>query len=311
MSNQDPLVSAIVPAFNAQRYVREAIDSILGQTYANIEVLVVDNASTDDTAREIKSYGERVTYLREDKKGPSAARNRGLKHCRGEFIAFLDADDLWLPDKTERQLQFLAAHPEYGICYSHYEFIDADGKPLERPHRHRPLSGWVFEALLKLEVSVGTGTVMIRRECIEKVGDFEEQLMTAEDTNLYIRLAKYYQYGYLSGPVARYRVHPQGLTKTEGVRRGTFQSLDCLVDRYPELHPSGNAPMAQGYAIRHLGRAKRRFFGRDYREARHHALKSVRYRPLSLEAWYFLGLSCLPARLIDFVRTLRSPANKR
>lgn len=302
MEHKNPLVSAIVPAFNAERYVGEAIDSILAQSYPNIEILVVDNASTDNTAAIIKRYGERVTYLHQAKKGPAAARNQGLMQSRGDFIAFLDADDLWLPEKTERQIRYLVDHPEVGVCYSHYEFIDSESRP--HPFKARPqmLNGWAFEALLKLQLHVGIGTTMIRRSCIDDVGMLDENLITAEDTNFFIRLAKNYQFGYLRGPVARYRIHQDSLTKTDGVRRGTFKSLDYLVDRYSELHPSRSSLMAEAYAVRHLARGKRGFYRGDYADARQHARKAIKYKPSLGSAWFYLALSSLPPALVNLFR---------
>jgi len=306
MAHKDPLVSTIVPAFNAERYLGLAIDSILDQTYSNIEVLVVDNASTDTTAQVIKGYGDKVRYLREDTKGPAAARNRGLQESKGEYIAFLDSDDLWLPDKTERQVRFLTEHPEYGIVYSQYEYIDENGELYDNKWgRVCTQTGWVFEDLLRHELQIGIGTMMIRRSSLEEAGNFNEKLITAEDTDLFIRLAKYSQFGHIAGPVARYRSHKESLTKQQGVPRGTFKSLDYLVERYPELHPSKNSVMSYAYAVRHFARGRGAFHKGDYQETRRQTLKAIKYRPLWLSVWPYLLGSFVPAKVIDLVRGLK------
>ena len=295
-----------MPAFNAERYLGLAIDSILDQTYSSIEILIVDNASTDGTARVIKSYGDKVRYLRQDKKGPGAARNRGLEEARGEYIAFLDSDDLWLPDKTERQVKFLAEHPEFGVVYSQYEYIDENGELYANKFARRcTQTGWVFEDLLRHELGLGIGTMMIRRSSLEKAGNFNEKLITAEDTDFFIRLAKYCQFGHIEGPVARYRSHQESLTKQQGVPRGTFKSLDYLVERYPELHPSKSSLMSYAYAVRHFTRGRGAFHKGDYRETRRQTLEAIKYRPLYLGAWPYLLGSFVPAKVIDLVRGLR------
>lgn len=306
MAHKDPLVSTIVPAFNAERYLDLAIDSILSQTYSNIEVLIVDNASTDKTADIINAYGARVRYLREETKGPAAARNRGLAEAQGEYIAFLDSDDLWLPDKTERQVEYLTEHPEYGVCYSHYEYIDENGELYHNTWaKHSTQTGVVFEDLLRHELQLGIGTMMIRRSSLHEAGNFNEKLITAEDTDLFIRLAKYNQFGYIPGPVARYRSHKESLTKQQDVPRGTFKSLDYLVERYPELHPSMSPIMGYAYAVRHFARGKGAFHKGDYLETRSQSLQALKYRPLYLGVWPYLLGSFVPAKIIDLIRGLK------
>lgn len=299
-------MTAVVPAFNAERYLRDALDSIVGQTYPNIEVLVVDNASTDATADIIRSYGDKVVYLYEAKKGPAAARNKGLAHANGHLISFLDSDDEWLPDKTERQVEFMLEHPEYGFCYSHYEYIDQDGRPYQPTYaKDCSRNGWVFEDLLRYELQIGIGTTMVRRHCAEKAGGFNERLMTAEDTDFFIRVAKYCQFGYIPGPVARYRSHAGSLTKQQGIPRGTFKALDYLVERYPELAPSRSPLMRYAYATRYCARGVGAFYRGDHAEMRRHALKAIKYRPYHMRAWYYLVASLVPAPLIRLARTLK------
>ena len=256
--------------------------------------------------RSSRATATRVRYFREDKKGPAAARNRGLKEARGELIAFLDSDDLWLPDKTQRQVDFLTSHPEYGVCYSQYEYIDEHGELYHNTWAKLcAQSGWVFEDLLRHELQLGIGTMMIRRSSLEQAGHFNEDLITAEDTDLFIRLAKYHQFGHLKGPVARYRSHKESLTKQQNVPRGTFKSLDSLAARYPDLHPAKSTIMAYAYAVRHFARGRGAFHKRDYLETRRQTIQAIKYRPVYPRAWlYYLG-SLLPAGLINRIRDLK------
>lgn len=115
----NPLLSCIVPVFNGERYLAEALDSIIAQDYRPMEIIVVDDGSTDGTAEVAARYGDAVTYLSQPNAGPAAARNTGIKAAKGEFIAFLDADDLWVTDKLERQFARFEARPELGVCVAH------------------------------------------------------------------------------------------------------------------------------------------------------------------------------------------------
>ena len=124
---EGPLVSVIIPAYNAQKYIREALDSVLAQTYSSFEIIVVEDSSTDDTAKIIKSYIDpRVKFVHQEKKGQTAARDEGMRRASGKYLAFLDADDVYLPQKLERQVGYMEAHPECGLCYCDLYHFFAD-----------------------------------------------------------------------------------------------------------------------------------------------------------------------------------------
>ena len=109
-------ISVVIPAYNHGRFLREAIDSVLAQTYAPLEIIVVDDGSTDDTEQIVRSYGDRVRYIRQQNAGVGAARNNGIANARGEYVAFLDSDDLWLPEKLAVQVEYMRRHPECAAC---------------------------------------------------------------------------------------------------------------------------------------------------------------------------------------------------
>ncbi len=164
-----PLVSCIVPVFNGERFLREAIESILAQTYPCLEVIVVDDGSTDGTSSVVASLGERVTYVRQDNAGPATARNRGIREARGEFVAFLDADDLWLDTKIAKQIARFQARPElaYGVTLTQ-NFWEAEAQEEEERlaghRRSAPIPGYV------------TQTLLVRREWLEATGGFNTSL---------------------------------------------------------------------------------------------------------------------------------------
>jgi glycosyltransferase involved in cell wall biosynthesis len=181
-----PLISCIVPVFNGERYLEEALDSILAQTYRPLEVIVVDDGSTDGTAGVAARYGERIAYLFQPNAGPAAARNRGLAAARGEFVAFLDADDLWHPEKLARQMARFRARPELDLCVTGVqnfwvpEVIENDERYRD-PRNRPPWPGYVCPTLLA------------RREVFEVVGPFNSSLRLSSDDEWFIRAAEHGQ----------------------------------------------------------------------------------------------------------------------
>lgn len=184
-SEQSPLpqlVSCIVPVFNGAAYLREALDSVVAQTYGPLEILVVDDGSTDASADVVASYGDRVGYLHQENAGPAAARNRGLRQARGELIAFIDADDRWHAEKIERQAARLAARPDLDVCLVHAQnfWIEELREEEERWRGHRiaqPLPAYL------------PATLLARRRVFETVGGFDESLRFGHSTEWFLRAA--------------------------------------------------------------------------------------------------------------------------
>jgi len=201
----DPKVSVIIPTYNRARSVSSAIQSVLDQTFEDFEIIVVDDGSTDNTKEVIKSFKDKkIHYLRHIKnKGSQAARNTGIKHSKGKFIAFLDDDDMWLPQKLERQLTIIEDKPDIGVIYTGFVFI-SDGKVY---YVYTPsLRGNIYYDVLKKTVAA-TSTVLLRRECFNKVGFFDEHLPRYEDWDLWIRLAKHFKFDFIKEPLVLCRFH--------------------------------------------------------------------------------------------------------
>jgi glycosyltransferase involved in cell wall biosynthesis len=207
-------VNVIVPCHNAARYVGEALESALRQTYVDTTVLVVDDGSTDATARIALGFGDRVTVMQQQKSGPSAARNRALDAADGAYIAFLDADDRWHPEKVSRQVAFLAAHPQCGLVHTAIRHIDAAGDVTGRPDnagRRRETHGDCL-ALLLGRNTVTTSSVLLRRDILD--GErFLTELYGPEDWDLWLRLASRTQLGYLDEELTDYRFHDSNITR--------------------------------------------------------------------------------------------------
>lgn len=182
-----PLISVIIPTFNRAAWVREAVDSVLAQTFQDFELIVVDDGSTDATGEGLMAYGDRLRHLVQDRQGVSAARNRGLDLAQGEWIAFLDSDDLWLPQKLETQVAFLNRHPQAEICQTEEIWI-RHGRRVNPRNKHRKPAGDIFVPSLTLCL-VSPSAVMLKRSLLEEVGFFDTSLPACEDYDLWLRIS--------------------------------------------------------------------------------------------------------------------------
>jgi len=202
--NQRPTVSVIIPCYNAELFVREAIDSVLNQSYANIEIIVVDDGSTDASRDVVNTYGSRVRYQFQQNAGAPAARNAGIRSARGEFLQFLDADDRILPAKIEKQLECFTEDSSLGVVYGPYYKMDTTGKHFDLVEGGAG-SGDIFHNLLSWQYFIATHSCLIRTEAVRNVGYFDTSLKSTEDWDLWIRLAVKSRFKYLDMPLAEYR----------------------------------------------------------------------------------------------------------
>lgn len=206
------LVSVVIPCYNQAHFLGEAIESALAQTYPHLEIVVVDDGSTDNIAAVVAGYPE-VRCLRQENQGLSAARNTGLRHSIGERLVFLDADDRLLPRAIEVGLSCLRDHPECAFVYGHSRFMAFDGSSFQGPPQPR-VEGDYYLALLQGCPIFATGSVMYRREIFELVGDFEPSLSPAADYDLYYRIARQFPIRCHGETIAEYRKHGTSMTRS-------------------------------------------------------------------------------------------------
>jgi glycosyltransferase involved in cell wall biosynthesis len=200
-----PTISVIIPVYNRQAFIGEAIQSVLDQTCSDYEIIVIDDGSTDETAGVVRRFDDRrIHYIYQDNQGVAAARNHGLRIAQGEYIAFLDSDDLFLPEKLETQLAYLRQNPNVGLVYTAYTALDVQNNH-KTTHR-ADLRGDVYARLLR-NCPIATPTVMIPRRVLEHAGTFDESLHLGEDVDLYIRIARHYEIGAINQPLTEVRLH--------------------------------------------------------------------------------------------------------
>ncbi len=182
----EPLVSVIIPTFNRAAWIGDAITSVLQQTYAPIELIVVDDDSHDTTAAVVQVFGSALTYMRQAHAGVSAARNRGVAASRGSLVAFLDSDDMWRPTKVAAQVAALQQQPEVAACYTDEIWI-RHGVRVNPRHIHQKHDGWLFLPSLPRCI-ISPSSIMLRRTLWEALGGFDEALPACEDYELWLRL---------------------------------------------------------------------------------------------------------------------------
>ncbi len=182
----EKFISVIIPTFNRQRHLKKAIDSVMAQTYAHFELIVVDDGSDDDTADLVAGYNRDIVYIRQENKGPAAARNTGIRAARHEVLAFLDSDDWFAVDKLAKQLGAMQANPSYAISHTQETWF-REGRILNQKARHKKNGGNIFSQSLKL-CAVSMSTVMIRGEIFDVYGLFDEEFRCCEDYEFWLRV---------------------------------------------------------------------------------------------------------------------------
>lgn len=260
--NYMPKVSVIIPTCNRAEKVAIAIDSVLAQTFADFELIVVDDGSTDDTPARLRDYGQRIKVVTQTNRGVSAARNAGIAASTGELIAFLDSDDVWLLHKLQTQVDFFAANPQ-AMWQQTAEMWVRNGRRVNPKQRHAKLEGRIFQESLELCL-ISPSAVMLRRELLDEAGLFDETLPACEDYDLWLRiLAKYPVYLDPTYGIIKNGGHADQLSRNPALDAYRIQSLTKIL-RICELSDADKAALlhvrAQKCRIYAAGCQKR---GRD------------------------------------------------
>lgn len=210
--SEDPKVTVVIPAYNAARYLAEAVESALNQTYSDLEVLVVDDGSTDRTPFLLERYGRAIRTIRKRNGGTPSALNEGIRQARGEWIAWLSADDAFLPEKLAKQMAYADAHPECALIYTNWFVVDARGEKISYliSPTFRTQSEQIT-ALLRGCVINGS-TTLVRKEAYVSAGLFDESLPQAHDWDMWLRLARDFRFGHVAEPLLRYRWHGENMS---------------------------------------------------------------------------------------------------
>ncbi len=208
-----PRVSVIVPAYNAMRYLPLALESILAQSFQDFEIIIVDDGSRDGIKRWAAQLEDpRIDFFTQANSGSAAARNTGISHATGEYIAFLDADDLWASTKLEQQVKLLDEKQDVGLVYTWVATIDAEGELDGKSYCHSEV-GEVWDSLIEGDLLVCGSTPMIRRTCFEEVGLFDIRFAYAQTWEMWLRIAGKYSFQVIPEILVHYRSHPGNISK--------------------------------------------------------------------------------------------------
>lgn len=220
-----PKVSVVIPAYNAMTYLPDTLNSVLQQTFSDFEVLIIDDGSTDHIQAWVAQNitDSRVRLIAQANQGLSAARNTGIANAQGEYVAFLDADDLWKPTKLEVQVHYLDNNPAVGLVYNWIAVIDAEGKLTGKVWRG-DIEGDVLAEVLQRNI-IDCPSVLVRRKCFEDVGVFDRTLRSVEDWDMWIRIATRYHFGVTREALVYYRQHTSNMSKNWRVMEQAFHQV--------------------------------------------------------------------------------------
>lgn len=249
--NSKPLVSVVVPTHNAASFIEETLGSVLGQTFDQLDVIVVDDASSDATCELVEGLDPRVRVIRQSRAGVCVARNRGLAEARGRYVCFLDHDDVWHPGKLAAQLEVFDRDPEVALVHTDYKVWTQDRSgafpPAKSLLEERPapgvdaaVSGWVYHHLL-VDSFILTSTAMMRADAVREAGAFDPELPYSEDWDLWLRLSRHWRFVKLKGSFALYRqLSTQGSRKFRTIDFRT-RLLERAVARWGVSSPDGQS----------------------------------------------------------------------
>lgn len=279
-------VSVIIPTYNHAAYLREAVDSARRQTAPPFEIIVVDDGSTDETPRILAAYGDRIRTIRQENQGVAAARNAGLAAARGDYVAFLDSDDIWNLRKLERQIARFESDPDLGLVHCGLQWIDALGAVTSVSVAG--LEGWVASDLLRLErevIAAPGSSIMVPARVAREIGGFDPRLPPSEDWDFCYRVTTQYRIGYVREVLFSYRQHGRGIhLNIPRMEKGMLLAFD-------KAFASSDAAV-RSMKNRSYGRLHRILAGcylqaRQPRAALRHLVKSLQYDPRN--AGYFAG----------------------
>jgi glycosyltransferase involved in cell wall biosynthesis len=319
-----PLVSVIIPVYNCVEYLERALESVLEQEGGTVEVVLIDSSTDKSCVMPSRCADPRVRRYFQEPRGVSAARNLGIQHAKGDFIAFQDADDEWLPGKLKAQMSAFENYPDAGLVFTDTLMFRDDeviqvamNRPMLKDwcrSHHTNLPGCYYGELyaqLLIQDCMNTSSVVVRRKMFEEHGTFDERFKVGEDYDLWLRIARNYPMIFIDKVMCKYRVRDDGLSGGEEVRG--FRWLDAHLavrEKHRRLHwvPAEHAALLNTILSRGYWEAGWSCFGRNrFQDARRYWGKSLRAQPSNLRTWLYWCCSFLPEGVVEMIRSVRKP----
>lgn len=323
-----PKVSVIIPSYNRANYISEAIDSVLNQTYQDFEIIVIDDGSTDNTKEVLSKYDNKIRYLYQKNSGASAARNLGINKAIGEYISFLDADDIWLPFKLKSQIDIMAKNQDVALIFTDIESFNHCGIvryslmrsqfPQETDSfKNKVLKinfndGTIIKGALYEELIYGnfifTPTVLINKNCLQREEYFDENLYISEDYDFWLRITQKYQVLYCNKVTARCRLTDNSLSGDFGIRPFTYSKYDGkMLEKHLKLCSKDFKLLIKKRIINSYNVAAWGYLNVNNKyEVRKLSLRSLIYNKTQVKLYIYILISFLPLNLILFIKKLRN-----
>lgn len=302
MHIRNPDVSVVIPVYNRESTIKKALRSVLNQTFEDFEVIVVDDGSIDNTQQVVSSiYDPRIKYIRNEKnRGAPVARNRGIKYSRGKYVALLDSDDWWLPEKIEKQVKILDNESKKtGVVYTDLIYKNEDKskyKILKKGIKKHN----IYHELLKRNIVGSCSSVMIRKLCFEDVGYFDINLPSFQDMDMWIRLAKVYDFYYLDEPLVVICKHKKNrITKSASTRE---RGIEIFFGKYKEEMGETNYRKQKAFQMSKVGYL---YYLNDERlKAREKIIESMEYMPFSCRNFIYYIITFIKPELYKKIKNL-------
>lgn len=320
-------VSVVIPAFNCEAYIDETIEGVLLQTLPPHEVIVVDDGSTDGTAEKLQKYRHVIRYIHQSNKGPSAARNVAVSNASGDYIAFLDNDDVWLPDKLARQVDALQRHPEAALVFSDAAWVRDDGTTARYTFgRNAAGSSQVSDGLrgqiARLPHNDGTilvgdwygdllrdnfiinSSVLVRRSALSEVGAIDESLVLNSDYDLWLRVSSRFRLAYLNRAALTYRIREGSMSGGLALREYRYRHWDAMLfEKHldigrPNFRSVIKRRISQCYSLAAWGY----FHHGDLSDARRLNRQAIRRSRFDMKLWAYFACLSLPDSVADSIR---------
>jgi glycosyltransferase involved in cell wall biosynthesis len=286
--DMDPLVSVIIPAYNMADYTGQTVSSLLEQTYPHVEIIVVDDGSTDDTGREMCKYGDKITYIYQENMGACVARNRGFHASKGNLVAFLDCDDYYHTEKIEKYVEIFRSFPNVGMVYSPEYLVDGEERIIGINGPAYSASGYIFLPLLRNNF-IGSSTPIIRREVLDDVGLWDEEIFTTADWDMWLRISREYLTGYVNQPLSFSRQESlYNQNNVEKTRQEAYYVLEKLrMVMVPEKLLRESKSNIDILLHRYT------FNNGNYRDSLEHLFSALRARPFQMRAYILLVIATI------------------
>lgn len=305
-----PDISIVIPCFNAEKTVGATLDSILAQSYQDYEVIAVNDGSSDATGDILGEYTDKFTgrlaIVSQVNQGQTVAKNVGTAHASGRFVAFIDSDDMWAPEKLSRQIEFLEHNSHVGLCYTNGYYIDEQNNRIEEVGVSPDYRGRCFQKLLMGNNMVAS-SVMVRTEVLDKVGWFDEELRACENWELWTRIAQSYEIDYIDEPLTYYRQHDDNMMRDiDKMRKYRLMVIEKNHLRYKHIELDIDKFTKDAYFMAYS------FFGGNYlweldiKKARKDLLKAIRLNPTAISCYRMFIKSLLGEKLIHHLRSLKA-----